>query len=475
MTKQEKTNLTDQKRFLIFLNIVITCISSSMLSTALTTALPAIVRDLAVDVSLGQWLTSGYSLAMGVMMPLTAFLITRFPTRRLYLAGLGIFLAGLVVCVSAKSFPVMMLARLLQASGGGILTAMSQVIILSIYPPEKRGTAMGWYGLSIGAAPVIAPTLAGIIVDNLSWQAIFYIAIAILLVSLAWAFFVFEDLLETGQKRFDLLSFALSAAAFSGVTLGIGNIGSQPFISAQVLGVLAVGLAAAVVFTVRQFRLEQPFLDLRILKSRRYTLSVLGSMVLYLVMMGASMLMPLYAQSVLGLSATVSGLIVLPGSLTMAFISPFAGRIYDKTGIRVLFIAGSLCMLASTLGMFFLRMETPVWAAALLNTLRNAAIGCLMMPLVTWGTGSVPPRLTAHATALLTSLRTVAGAIGTAVFVGIMTGVSRQAADSYGAAAGMHGLNIAFLCMGAATLVLLFLGIFCIPKQPSAPEEQPES
>ena len=157
--------LTDRKRTLIFLNIMISCIASSMLATALTTALPPIIQDLHVSVSTGQWLTSGYSLAMGITMPLTAFLITRFPTRRLYLAGLGIFMIGLLTCAVAPNFSVMITARILQACGSGILTSMSQVVLLIIYPLEKRGTIMGWYGLSIGAAPVIAPTLAGVIVD----------------------------------------------------------------------------------------------------------------------------------------------------------------------------------------------------------------------------------------------------------------------------------------------------------------------
>ena len=168
-----KAALTDRKRSLIFLNIVVSCIASSMLATALTTALPSIIADFSITVTMGQWLTSGYSLAMGIIMPLTAFLITRFPTKRLYLCGLALTIAGLVLCVVAPNFPFLMAARILQASGNGILSAMAQVIILSIYPPEKRGTAMGWYGLSIGAAPVIEPTLAGILVDSFGWRSIF--------------------------------------------------------------------------------------------------------------------------------------------------------------------------------------------------------------------------------------------------------------------------------------------------------------
>ncbi|MBS5430871.1 MAG: multidrug efflux MFS transporter [Lachnospiraceae bacterium] len=462
---ETEIRMTDRKRTMIFINIVITCIASSMLATALTTALPAIISDLEISVTAGQWLTSGYSLAMGIIMPLTAFLITRFPTKRLFLTGMLLFIVGLSLCVVAPDFQVMMAARILQACGNGILTSMAQVIILTIYPAEKRGTAMGWYGLSIGAAPVIAPTLAGIIVDMFGWRAIFYISIGIMMISLVWAVFVFDNILETARKKFDTLSFVLSIFAFGGLTLGIGNIGSYSFMSAQVLPVLVIGLCASGLFVYRQLHLEEPFLELRILKKKNYAISVVGSMLLYFVMMGSSMLMPLYAQSIMGCSATVSGLIVLPGSAVMAVISPFAGKIYDKLGMKILFVTGAVCMAVSCGGMCFLTMDTPVWVAAAWNTLRTTAIGCLMMPLVTWGTEGIGFKKLSHGTALLTSLRTVAGAMGTAVFVGIMTVSAQNGAEKYGDEAALHGLTTAFFWMTIVTLLLVLMGIFFVKKK----------
>lgn len=459
----DRKTLSDKKRTLIFINIVVSCIASSMLATALTTALPAIISDFHIDVTLGQWLTSGYSLAMGIIMPLTAFLITRFPTRNLYLSGLALTILGLVFCVIAPNFPLLMVARVVQACGNGILTSMAQVIILSIYPPEKRGTAMGWYGLSIGAAPVIAPTLAGFLIDAFSWRAIFYLAIVIVLISLIWAWFVFENVLDTVTKKFDVVSFVISIFAFGGITLGVGNLGSYPFVSPQVLLALIIGGIAAVIFVFRQLNTSNPFLELRILCNKNYTISVIGSILLYFVMMGSSILIPLYVQQILGHSATLSGLVVLPGSLAMAIISPFAGKIYDKLGIKPLFICGATAMLISNMALFFITMDTSVWVACVCNMIRSIAIGCLMMPLVTWGTNSIDKKeFTAHGTALLASLRTIAGAIGTAVFVGIMNYVAAHSAAKLGANASIHGLNVAFLCLGGVSLLLLLIGIFCI-------------
>lgn len=456
--------VTDKKRILIFINILISCIASSMLATALTTALPPIIEDLHISVTTGQWLTSAYSLAMGIMMPLTAFLITRFPTRKLYLTAILLFITGLFVCGIAPNFPIMMLGRIFQASGNGIMTAMAQVILLTIYPPEMRGSIMGWYGLSVGAAPVIAPTLAGVLVDAFGWRMIFYISIAIMVIALITAYFVFGNVLPTAQKKFDMASFVISAFAFGGITLGIGNLGAYPFVSPQVLLILVIGSAAAVLFVYRQLHLEEPFLELRILKNKELMLSVIGSMLLYFVMMGSSIIMPLYVQSIKGYSATISGLVTLPGSLAMAIISPFAGKIYDKVGMKILFVTGAFCMVISNIGMFLISMETSVWIASFYNVIRCMAIGCLMMPLVTWGTSKLNYEAMAHATALLTSLRTISGAIGSAIFVGIMTTVAQNSMVTYGENASIHGLNMTFLAMAGGSLVLLLVAVFGVKK-----------
>lgn len=454
-----RTTISDRKRTLIFINLVISCIASSMLATALTTALPPIIKDLSISVTTGQWLTSGYSLAMAVTMPLTAFLIDRFPTKRLYCIAMVIFLAGLMISALSVNFPMMMLGRLVQASGNGMLSSMAQVIILTIFPPEKKGSAMGLYGLSVGAAPVIAPTIAGMMIDVVGWRMIFIAAFVIMAIAFIYALIVFENVLENVNTKFDVLSFVLSALAFGGITLGIGNIGSYSFTDIQVWLILIIGIAAAVGFTKRQFSLANPFLELRILANRQYTVSVLGSMLLYFILMGSSILIPLYVQQVMGYSATISGLVMLPGSLVSALISPFAGILYDKVGMRILFITGSICMVVSNLLMGFIDMQTSIWTASGFNIIRSISTGCLLMPLVTWGSNNVKPEMTSHATALLTSLRTIAGAIGTAVFVAVMTLAADSSAAKYGDEAAMHGINVAFLAMSAISIIMMILAV----------------
>ena len=412
MENKEMIQLTDKKRTFIFINLIISGIATSILATAMTTALPSLAEYFEVSTSIGQWVTSGYSLAMGMVVPLTAFLITRFPTKKLYMTGIGSFIVGLLLSIFSGSFGFMMVGRVLQACGNGILISAAQVIILSVYPAEKKGTMMGTYGLATTAAPIIAPTVAGLMIDAFGWKSIFYLVLAIMLVSFVISGIVFEDVLEIEDKKFDVLSFVESIFAFGGITLGIGNISSFGMVSMQAGVPLLIGVVACVFFVIRQCGLGKPFLDVKILCNWNYAVSVISSMVLYLVMMGSSVMMPLYA------------------------------------------------LMASNIGMFFLTRKTPLIVAASLNMLRNISIGGLMMPLLTWGTSNVDFKKMADATSLLTSFRTIAGSIGSAVFVGIMTVVSAKSVASYGDNALMHGMNISFLWMFVGSLVLLLISLF---------------
>lgn len=463
--RENVQQITDSRRTMIFICLIVSGIASSTLSTAMTTALPNVVEYFGVSTSIGQWVTSGYSLAMGMVMPLTAFLITRFPTKRLYLAGIGGFILGLLLSIFAGNFGVMMAGRILQACGNGILMSAAQVVILTVYPFEKRGTMMGTYGLATTVAPIVAPTIAGLLIDAFGWKSIFYVVLVIMAVSFLLSALFFDDVLEIQEKKFDVLSFAESIVAFGGITLGIGNISGFGILSVQAGLPLLAGVVVCAAFMYRQCSLEKPFLDVRILGNRNYAVSVISSMVLYLVMMGSSVMMPLYVQDVMGCSAVTSGLVTLPGSLATAVVSPFAGKIYDKMGIKKLFMAGSAALLASNIGMCFLTMSTPLWVAAAFNVIRNISIGSLMMPLLTWGTQNVDTGKVADASSLLTSFRTIAGSIGSAVFVGIMTVVSENSAETYGSRAMIHGMNVSFFWMAAGALVLLLISIFGVRKK----------
>lgn len=455
-------HMTEKKKLLIFINILIAGISTSMLSTAMSTALPAVINYYHVSLTTGQWVTSGYSLAMAIVMPLTAFLVKKIPTKKLYISGILCFMIGEFLSIISPVFSIMMVGRIFQAIGNGILVSMGQVVILTMYDTEKKGTMMGWYGLATAGAPIIAPTIGGILVETVGWKYIFVFTFIIMAIALLASIVNFEDILTLQDVKFDLSSFILSMFAFGGITLGVGNLSSNGLFSFATALPLGIGLITGIFFVVRQLHLEKAFLDIRILKNKNYTLAVISSILLYLVMMGGSVLMPLYVQSVLGKSAIISAFVTMPGSIATAIANPFAGKIYDKLGIKKLMIFGSICLLISNISMYFVTASMPLFIAALFNVFRNVSIGCLMMPLLTWGTSQVKLAKVSDASSLLTSLRTVAGSIGAAVFVGIMSAVTTTSSASYGKNAALHGLNVSFLSMSLATLVLVLLSVFYI-------------
>ena len=464
----EGKKVSPKKSVLIFLNITISSIASSMLATSLTTALPPIMKDLDISVNTGQWLTSGFILCLAVMTPFTAYLITRFRTKPLYFVAVALFIVGLIVSAISNNFYLMMVGRVIQGAGNGILSSVGQVIILTIFPKEKIGAMMGWYGLSFGVAPIIAPTVAGLLVDSVGWRMIFYIAAGIMVISFIWAVFIFDDVLPLMDKHFDFISFFLSIFTFGGVTLAISNVGTADFISYEVLIPLAVSIVAGIFFFPRQLKIKIPFLDIRVLKNKNYTISAIATIVLQFTIMGSAIVVPVYVQQLKGRSATVSGLVLFPGALAMAIMNPLAGRIYDKIGIKPLIIIGPIILGLSNLAVYFISIHESVWIYSIINVVRCFSIAILLMPLVTWSMIEIPKTKTSDATALYNSLRSVAGAIGSACYISIMTKVA-DAVRGKKESPEMYGVNVVFLIMGVFAFIVFLIGIFACrnTKSPS--------
>eukprot|EP00833_Pecoramyces_ruminatium_P012893 jgi/Orpsp1_1/1186925/evm.model.d7180000054146.1 len=452
----EGVKVSEKRRLLIFININITCIATFMLGTALTSALPPIMKELKITINTGQWLTSGLALFLAIMTPLTAYLIARFKTKRLYCTSMLFFIIGLTICAFSTEFWIMMLGRIIQGCGNGVLNSMAQVIILTIFPPEKRGTYMGWYGLSSGVAPVVAPIIAGILSDTIGWRSIFVISLVIMLISFIFAIFVFANVLPTIRKNFDTISLVLSALAFGGVILAIGNMGTYDIVSWQVLFLFIIGLMSGFIFSWRQLHIEIPFLDIRVLKDKNYSIGLVSTALIQTMVMGSVMIFPVYVQDLKGRTATISGLVTLPGSLAMALISPFAGNIYDKIGMKLLFIIGSIILVLSNFSVYFINIHHSIWIMSIINIFRSFAFGILLMPLVTWSMKKIPKVKTSDATALFNSIRYVGNAVGTAIFISIITMIANAVRDTK-ESPEMYGINISFLIMAIISVVILFL------------------
>ena len=450
--------MSERKRTIIFLNVIITSFAASLLATAMVVALPIIAVDMQVSLGIGQWITSGYALAGAIIMPLSAYLINGTSTKRLYLTSLVLMIIGLLVSAAANGFGVMMGGRVIQAASGGILGAMAQVILLTVFPKEKHGTIMGWYGLAIGFAPVIAPTIAGIMMDVYSWRIVFIACAVLMAVSFICAAFVFDDFLPTRKLKFDSFSFLLSGLAFGGLTLGAGNLTNYGVADPFTYIPLLIGTVTIILFTKRQFSMTNPLLDLSLLRNKTFTIATISAMLHNFVMSGSAILIPTLVQTAYDCTSTQAGLFMLIPSLVFAMVSPIAGKMYDKFGIRNLYIIGSVALLVTHGIMAFATEQTSLLLVMVLYAVRNAALALLMMPLITWAMSTLRKEDIAQGTAVFNTFKNVAGAIGSAVVIGFMAVITNITQGSIHAE--MYGFNGAFAFTTVFTVVMLFIAVF---------------
>ena len=394
--------------------------------TLLTTAFPALMKAFNISASSVQWLTTGFLLVNGIMIPISAWLINKFSSKRLYLTAMTIFLIGTITCFVAPNFSTLLIGRLIQAAGVGISMPLLQNIMLSIFPPEKRGSAMGMAGIVIGLAPALGPTLSGWIIDHYTWRDLFGMVIPIVILVLVLAFFLMKSVIQLSNPSIDVLSAFLSTVGFGSLLYGFSSVGNDGWGSSKVISFLVIGVFVIGLFVWRQLHLEHPFLELRVFKSPTFTIAAILSGVVNMAMVGAEMVLPLYIQNIRGESAFHSGLMLLPGALIMGLMMPITGAIFDKHGAKRLAISGMLILTAATLPFAFLTQETPIVMIVILYAIRMFGISMVMMPVTTSGMNALPMNLISHGTAVNNTFRQVASSIGTAVLISILTNVTKD-------------------------------------------------
>lgn len=447
------TNVEDpQERQSVNRNVVLAILISGAFviilnQTLLNTALPAFMQDFGITASAAQWMTTIFMLVNGVMIPITAFLIRKFTTRALFLAAIGIFTAGTLICALAPVYPVLLIGRVVQAASGGMIMPLMQTILFAIFPLHKRGTAMGTFGLVIAFAPAIGPSLSGWIVDHFPWQVLFYMMLPIAIVDLIIAYFTLKNVTERTFPRLDVLSVILSSVGFGGLLFGFGVAGDAGWASPQVLLSLIVGAIVLTTFILRQLKLDEPILEFRVLRYPMFTLNTVLGMCVFVVMIGGMMVLPLYMQNMSGFSAMESGLVLLPGAAVMGLMSPITGRVFDAVGAKWLAVIGFTLLTGTTFMLTVLTADTSFTYLAAVNTVRMFGVAMVMMPVTTAALNQLPQRLIPHGTALNNTMRQVAASVGAAVLVTVMVAAA-WSPEEYGVEGMIHGANVSFLVAG---------------------------
>ncbi|WP_404320210.1 MDR family MFS transporter [Arthrobacter luteolus] len=416
--------------------------------TIMSVALPRLMADLDISAATAQWLTTGFMLTMAVVIPATGFLLQRFSMRALFLAAMSLFSTGTLVAALAPGFETLLAGRIIQAGGTAIMIPLLMTTVLNTVPAHRRGSIMGTISIVIAVAPAIGPTVSGLILSVLDWRWMFWLVLPIALLALVLGALKVQNLTETRRTPFDILSILLSTLAFGGLIFGLSSIGEAAAGEAPmpVWIPLAVGAAALAAFVARQLflqRTDRALMDLRTFASRPFVVAIIMVLISMMALFGCLIVLPLYLQNVLGLSALNTGLLLLPGGVVMAILSPIVGRLYDRVGPRPLVVPGALVLSTALWGMTLLDQDTPVALVIALHCLLNAGLGFIFTPLFTSSLGSLHRSLYSHGSAILNTLQQLAGAAGTAVFITLMTtgtasALSEGAAAVPAAAAGVH-------------------------------------
>ena len=446
--------------------------------TVVTPALPSVMAEMNVDASTAQWLTTGFTLVNAIMIPITAYLTDRFSTRGLFLASMAIFACGSLLAGWGPNFPVLLVGRLVQASGAGILMPMVMTVLMLLFPVEKRGTAMGLFSIVIAFAPAIGPTVAGVVIDQADWHIMFYLITALSVLVILCAAFALEKMKAAGKEAatLDKPSVLLSSVGFGALLYGFSTIGAQG-VNAFDIAMTLVGLVALVFFFRRQLRMERPMLQVRVLKNRKFLIGTVIGMLVQAALLAGGILMPIYVQSLLGLSATMSGLILMPGAILMGIMGPITGRMFDRHGPRVISIVGTGLLTVTTFAFAFLNTLAPVWLLTVLYTARMFSLSLVNMPITTWGMNALDNKVMNHGTSVNNTLRQVAGSLGTAVIVSVNTMVANANVETLGATqASMLGINVAFAVSGALCLIGFAMVVFLVKDRPNdASESDPDN
>ncbi len=421
MSKPIDATTGSTKKGPILFIMILGAFLATLNQTIMSVATPELMIDFNISATTAQWLTTGYMLVNGILIPMTAYFMQRFTTRQLFQSSMWIFLAGTIVSALATNFPVLLTGRMIQAAGAGIIMPLLMNVILTLFPPEKRGAAMGMVGFAIIFAPAIGPTLAGYIMENYEWEMMFYGMIPLAVLVIICGHIYLKNVSEQIAAKIDILSVILSTLAFGTLLYGFSRAGSAGWSSNEVLASFVVGMISLGLFTWRQLTSHNPLLDLRVFKYNMFSLTTIINISVTMVMYADMMLLPLYLQSARGYTAIESGLLLLPGALIMGFLMPVTGKLFDRYGAKWLSVIGLIITIATTVGFINLTDSTSYTYLVLMSTGRRIGMALLLMPIQTAGLNQLPSSLNAHGTAISNTIRQVAGAVGTSLLVTVMT------------------------------------------------------
>jgi EmrB/QacA subfamily drug resistance transporter len=403
--------------------VIIGTFMSILDSSIVNIALPKMMAVFGVSLDDIKWVLTSYTLALGAIIPLTGYLQEILGAKRIYMFALTMFTIGSMLCGISWSNTSMIGFRIIQAIGGGMIMPVGMSIIYQIFPREKIGLALGFWGIAAMAAPAIGPTLGGYIIEKMDWRLIFNVNVPVGIVGVILASILLKGSERKPFKSFDIIGFLSSTIGLVSILYVLGEGSTIDWSKLENPILMTLGCLSLVLFVANELTHPDPLLDLRVFKLFDFTISQIVTSVLTLAMMGGVYVLPLFLQDVRGYTAMESGLIMLPGALVMGVMMPISGNLLGRVGVKPLVIPGLIILAGASYELAnAINMNSSRESIILINCIRSVGIGLSMMPISTSGMNVVPQHLISRASALSNTIRQVASSVSVTLMSTIIDG-----------------------------------------------------
>ena len=422
-------------------------------STLMNIALPTFMNVFHISEAQVQWVTNGYMLVNALMIPISSFLIKRFPFKNLFIIFSGIFLLGTIIGAIAWSFNLVVVARMIQALGAGMMMPLVNVLAIRYAKPGKKGQIMGIIGLAFNCAPILGPAISGFLLHFFSWRYLFLLIIPFAVITLLLSFFLLPKIPHNEHPRFNTLALILITGGLWSLLMGLSNVSNSHLLSFNVAGYVLIGLVFLFLFFLNQRHSNRQLINFGIFSHKQFVFATVINMLITSTMYGNAILIPLLVQIVLGKSTVISAIAVLPGAILTGLLSTTSGRFYDIYPIKILVGTGLIIDIIGTIGQAAIGARSSVLMITLFQTIRQFGLVTMLIPLQTQALSLLPNEIVPDAVATFNTLRQIAAAFGTALIVSIV-GIVNHLVHNPSSHLGIQAGFLLCLCLLLTSLYL---------------------
>ena len=422
-------------------------------STLMNIALPTFMNVFHISEAQVQWVTNGYMLVNALMIPVSSFLIKRFPFKNLFIIFSGIFLLGTIIGAIAWSFNLVVIARMIQALGAGMMMPLVNVLAIRYAKPGKKGQIMGIIGLAFNCAPILGPAISGFLLHFFSWRYLFLLIIPFAVITLLLSFFLLPKIPHNEHPRFNTSALILITGGLWSLLMGLSNVSNNHLLSFNVAGYVLIGLVFLFLFFLNQRHSNRQLINFGIFSHKQFVFATVINMLITSTMYGNAILIPLLVQIVLGKSTVISAIAVLPGAILTGLLSTMSGRFYDIYPIKILVGTGLIIDIIGTIGQAAIGARSSVLMITLFQTIRQFGLVTMLIPLQTQALSLLPNEIVPDAVATFNTLRQIAAAFGTALIVSIV-GIVNHLVHNPSSHLGIQAGFLLCLCLLLTSLYL---------------------